>query len=242
MFHDHLLEIGTGGTGISARGLLAAVSAIAIALGGCGSGSGTGAGDALPIVESNLDTQVAQIGGATVAVEYYSDATGDWALYSMANRLAATQIGMTKGAATELRNLPGTILNITLVPGQPIALLAMGEKGIGVVDITNPAAMVYRGTYLGELHHPGHRVLGRRRQSPCRAVCRAHGRRHQRSSGLQRRHRRPAPDRERSVRHPEDEAVEPARRGAGLGDRDRRRASMDAEVRGRESLGRAAAA
>lgn len=128
------------------HGIVAAASAIAVALGGCGSGSSS-SGDALPIVESNLDTQVAQIGGATVAVEYYSDGTGDWALYSMANRLAATPIGMTKGAATELSNLPGTILNITVVPGQPIALVAMGEKGIGVVDITNPAAMVYRGTF-----------------------------------------------------------------------------------------------
>ena len=127
-------------------GLLAAASAIAIALGGCGSGSGSGTADALPIVESNLDTQVAQIGGATVAVDYYADATGDWVLYSMANRFAATKIGMTKSAATEISNLPGEIHNITVVPGRPIALLSMGEKGIGVVDITNPAAMVYRGT------------------------------------------------------------------------------------------------
>lgn len=124
-------------------GLLAAASAIALTLAGCGSGSGSG--DAVAI-EANLDTQVAQIGGATVAVEYYADASGEWALYSMANRFAATKVGMTRAAATELGNLPGTILNITLVPGQPIALLAMGEKGIGIVDITNPAAMVYRGT------------------------------------------------------------------------------------------------
>ena len=126
------------------HGFVAAASAIAVALGGCGSGSGTG--DALPIVESNLDTQVAQIGGATVAVESYSDSAGDWTLYSMANRFAATKIGMTKGEVSELRNLPGEIHNITVVPGQPIALLSMGEKGIGVVDIANPAAMVYRGT------------------------------------------------------------------------------------------------
>jgi hypothetical protein len=124
-------------------GLLAAFSAIAMALGGCGDSDSDAP---LVIVESNLDTQAAQIGGATVAVEYYTDSTGEWALYSMANRIAATRIGMTKGAAPEIRNLPGTIRNITVVPGQPIALLAMGEKGIGIVDITNPAAMVYRGT------------------------------------------------------------------------------------------------
>jgi hypothetical protein len=121
-----------------------------MALGGCGSSSDSSwsakESAALLIVESNLDTQAAQIGGATVAVEYYSDASGEWALYSMANRLGATKVGMTKGAATEIGNLPGMILNVTPVPGQPVALLAMGEKGIGVVDITNPAAMVYRGT------------------------------------------------------------------------------------------------
>ena len=139
------LMMRTDVTTIFRGGLLAAVSAIAIALGGCGSGSDSGTtAAALPIVEANLDTQVAQIGGATVAADYYADASGDWALDSMAHRFAATRIGMSKRAATELRNLPGMILNITVVPGKPIALLAMGEKGIGVVDITNPAAMVYR--------------------------------------------------------------------------------------------------
>lgn len=128
--------------------LLASVAAIALGLSGCGDGgSSSSSSEPLVVTESNLDTQVAQIGGATVATENYTDGAGEWALYSMANRFAATKIGMTKSAATELRNLPGTILNITVVPGQPIALLAMGEKGIGVVDITNPAAMVYRGTY-----------------------------------------------------------------------------------------------
>jgi len=73
----------------------------------------------------------------------------DWTLYSMANRFAATPVGMTKGAVTEIR-VPGFIQNITVVKGygegdvkKSYALLSMGGKGIGVVDITNPAAMVY---------------------------------------------------------------------------------------------------
>jgi hypothetical protein len=86
---------------------------------------------------------VTQIGGATEAVVYYEDS--NYALYSMANRLAATPIGLTKGTVTEIKGLPGAIQHITLVPGKSIALLAMGEKGIGVVDISNPAAMVYQG-------------------------------------------------------------------------------------------------
>jgi hypothetical protein len=118
-----------------------AVSVLAFALSGCGGSSET----ATTIIEANLDIQAAQIGGATTAVTYYADAAGEWTLYSMANRLAATKIGMSKDAVTEIPGLPGAIQHITLVPGQPIALLSMGEKGIGVVDITDPAAMVYRG-------------------------------------------------------------------------------------------------
>jgi len=131
--------------------LLAAVSAVALVLGGCGGGDGSsadsGSNTPVTIQESYLDTQAAHIGGATVAVKRYADGSGgEWVLYSMANRLAATRIGMTKSAVTEIDNLPGTIRHITVVPDKPIALLSMGEKGIGVVDISNPAAMVYLGT------------------------------------------------------------------------------------------------
>lgn len=127
------------------KGCALAASGLALVLGGCG-GSSDGTSVEIPtIIEANLDVQAAQIGGATTAIVPYTDASGDWTLYSMANRLAATRIGMSKQAVTEIRGLPGAIQHITLVPGQPVALLSMGEKGIGVVDITNPAAMVYRG-------------------------------------------------------------------------------------------------
>jgi hypothetical protein len=123
----------------------AAVAVIAMEVGGCTS---CNKNDATPttIIEAYLDTQATQVGGATTAVTYYRDsANTEWTLYSMANRFAATPIGATKGAVTEIKNLPGAIQHITLVPGQPLALLSMGEKGIGVVDITNPATMVYMG-------------------------------------------------------------------------------------------------
>lgn len=118
-------------------------AAVVLALSACGGGGSSV--DAQTIIEANLNTQAAQVGGATTAVVLYTDAAGDWTLYSMANRLGATKIGMTKAAVTEISGLPGSIQHITLVPGRPIALLSMGEKGIGVVDITNPAAMVYKG-------------------------------------------------------------------------------------------------
>lgn len=127
----------------------AAVStAAAFALGGCSSSSS--GGDFPTLIEANIGTLAAQIGGATTAVVLYpvdsaAGAATDWTLYSMANRLAATPVGMTKGAVTEI-TVPGFILNIAVVKGyggKNYALLSMGGKGIGVVDVTNPSAMAY---------------------------------------------------------------------------------------------------
>ena len=124
---------------------LAAVSAVALMLAGCPSSSPT---SSVPtIVEANIATLSAQIGGATQDIKLYDDGTKEWTLYSMANRFAAMPVGMTKGSITEI-TVPGYIQHITLVnnysgSGKSYALLSMGGKGIGVVDITNPAAMNY---------------------------------------------------------------------------------------------------
>jgi hypothetical protein len=123
--------------------LWAAASAMALALTGCGSDSGSNSAPApLVVVEANLDAQVAKIGGATSAAAFYDDGTTQWAIYSMANRLAATPIGTTKGAAPEIE-LPGYILHIAPVvhDSKPYALVSMGEKGLAVVDLADPAAM-----------------------------------------------------------------------------------------------------
>ncbi|WP_155248140.1 hypothetical protein [Variovorax paradoxus] len=146
---------------------LSATFAAALVMAGCGGGGGSaGYFPILPtsstptdspptatpdpvspitIIEANIDTLVAQVGGATQDVALYNDGTVDWALYTMANRFAATRIGMTKGPVIEI-SAPGYIQHITVVKGfggQDYALLSMGGKGIGVVDITNPAAMTY---------------------------------------------------------------------------------------------------
>jgi hypothetical protein len=126
---------------------LSAVCAAALVASGCGGG---GSSDSLAptpttIIEANIDTLAAQIGGGTQDVELYNDGTADWTLFTMANRFAATPIGMSKGAVSEI-TVPGTIQHITVVKGfggQNFALLSMGSKGIGVVNITNPAAMTY---------------------------------------------------------------------------------------------------
>jgi len=106
--------------------------------------------DAPTVIDANIDTLAAQIGGATQDVETYNDGTTDWTLYTMANRFAATPTGINKGAVTEI-TVPGYIQHITVVKNygaKDYALLSMGGKGIGVVDISNPAAMVYVSGYL----------------------------------------------------------------------------------------------
>lgn len=135
-----------------------AASAVTLALAGCGGGGGGGTAALAPlapvvpatdplvpltIIESFLSQQVAQVGGATTAVELYTNPAGDWLLYSIGNRFATTRIGMAKGPVTQLGGLPGAIRSITVVPGQPRALVAMEDKGIAIVDITNPAAPAY---------------------------------------------------------------------------------------------------
>ncbi|NPU93735.1 MAG: hypothetical protein HPY82_17620 [Gammaproteobacteria bacterium] len=133
---------------------IAVSSALALLLGGCDSSDSRSWVDAFQepaepsvptVIEANIDTLAAQIGGATQDVESYSDGTTDWTLYTMANRFAATPVAMSKGAVTEI-SVPGYIESITVLEsygGRNYALLSMGSKGIGIVDITNPAAMVY---------------------------------------------------------------------------------------------------
>jgi hypothetical protein len=121
-------------------------------LAGCSSSSSDG------VIEAYLDTQATQVGGATEAVTYYKDPSNvEWTLYSMANRFAATPIAATKGAVNEI-TVPGYIQHITLVSynSQPYALLSMGDKGIGVVNISNPAAMIYTRTMTVDYDTPAY--------------------------------------------------------------------------------------
>ncbi len=117
---------------------LAIAPAVALLMSACGSGSGT----APSLIEANINSLASQIGGATQDVELYNDGATDWTLYSMANRFAKTQVGMSKGAVTEI-TVPGYIQHITVVKnygGADFALLSMGDKGIGVVNL---ASMTY---------------------------------------------------------------------------------------------------
>ena len=99
----------------------------------------------MTITPSSLNSVADQIGGATVASVPYTDSTAkDWVLFNMANRLAITPRGAGKGPVYELK-VPGAVQNITLIKSDDVdyALLALGDHGIGVVDLSNPMAMKY---------------------------------------------------------------------------------------------------
>ena len=110
-----------------------------------------------------MNEQVTQIGGATTAVAYYDNGT-KWTLYSMANRFAVAPIGTdaaaVKAAVKEIA-APGYIQRITVLKDygadkKAYALLSMGGKGIGVVDITSPAAPVYVRTMTVDYASPSY--------------------------------------------------------------------------------------
>ena len=126
---------------------LLAAGGLAFLSSGCGGGSSSNTVEPVvpTVIEANIGTLTAKIGGATQDVEAYNDGATDWTLYTMADRFASTPVGMTKGSVTEI-TVPGYIQHITVVKaygGKDYALLSMGGKGIGVVDITNPSAMIY---------------------------------------------------------------------------------------------------
>ena len=121
----------------------AACFAIAIAAGlaGCSDDPPL---DPLVIEEANIATVALRVGGATQDVTRYNDGTTDWTIYTMAERLAATKIGTVKDAVAEIA-LPGYIKRVTLVSyeGRPYALASLRDKGIAVIDIADPLAMVH---------------------------------------------------------------------------------------------------
>ncbi|MDE2606957.1 MAG: hypothetical protein KGL68_13650 [Burkholderiales bacterium] len=54
--------------------------------------------------------------------------------------MAVTRIGVAKGAVAEVRDLPGAILSITVDAANKRALVAMGNKGLAVIDLSTPTA------------------------------------------------------------------------------------------------------
>ena len=83
-----------------------------------------------------------QIGGGSTAVARFQFDGAEWALFNLGTMLRATTVGTTQGTSYDL-TLPAFAYDIEVLnyAGQLYALIAAGEAGIAVVDITVPTAM-----------------------------------------------------------------------------------------------------
>jgi len=96
--------------------------------------------------EAFLDSQ-SRIGGSSTVVTLLESGS-NWTLYNVANELRATQVGVTESAKYALP-VEGFIHDIDVVE-YPVdsdiryALLSMGDKGIAVVNVTDPTNMLFR--------------------------------------------------------------------------------------------------
>lgn len=85
----------------------------------------------------------AQLGGATTAVARGVVGGVEYAFFNVGSTLYATPVGLVKGPVYALV-LPGQIFDVELVsePTRTLALVACGNAGVAVVDVSAPAAMV----------------------------------------------------------------------------------------------------
>ena len=117
---------------------------VGLNLQGCsGSGFFSGVGLCGINAEANLNSQI-RIGGSSNVVSL--NRGGNWVLYNVANDLRATQIGTTASAKYTIK-VAGFIHDVDVVEyptgsGTYYALVAMGDKGISVVNVTDPTNMV----------------------------------------------------------------------------------------------------
>jgi hypothetical protein len=96
--------------------------------------------------EAFLNSQ-SRIGGSSTVVRLL-DPNDDWTIYNVANDLRATRVGITESAHYSL-SVEGFIQDVDIVEypansGVRYALLSMGDKGIAVVDISDPGNMLFR--------------------------------------------------------------------------------------------------
>lgn len=82
-----------------------------------------------------------EIGGSTTAVARFTYGGAAWTAFNVGSVIKFTPVGLTKGTVYSVV-LPGFIYDIDIASygGKVYALASCGPSGIGVVDITNPAA------------------------------------------------------------------------------------------------------
>jgi hypothetical protein len=133
--------------------LVGSVSAVALvlwvglSLQGCGDGNGFFKN--LTLCDVPQDTtlnSLTRIGGSSTVVTLETlGGSSNWTIYNVANDLRATQVGVTESAKYILP-LAGFIMDVDVIEypaasGAYYALVSMGDKGITVVNVTDPANM-----------------------------------------------------------------------------------------------------
>ncbi|WP_167495704.1 carboxypeptidase regulatory-like domain-containing protein [Desulfosediminicola ganghwensis] len=86
-----------------------------------------------------------QLGGSTTAVARFQYGGEEWCLFNIGTALKATPVGMSKGEVYQII-LPGFVYDIEIIEyeGLTYALIANGNAGVTVVDISDPATMAVR--------------------------------------------------------------------------------------------------
>ncbi|MHB1136399.1 MAG: carboxypeptidase regulatory-like domain-containing protein [Coriobacteriia bacterium] len=93
--------------------------------------------DIVPILGPNV-----QVGGSTYAATHADIGGVEWAFFNVGAAFKATPVGTTAGAVTTL-NLAGIVYDIDIVErdGATYALVACGNAGIAVVDVSDPSVL-----------------------------------------------------------------------------------------------------
>lgn len=128
-----------GRAGATGSLLLAAVFGLAACSGGGGSGSLCD----VPL-EASLNSAT-RIGGASTSTRLFDVAGVEWTLYNVANELRARPVNADPAVPYHAIEVSAYIRDIQIVTnpadGVRYALLAIGNAGIAVINLTNPAAM-----------------------------------------------------------------------------------------------------
>ncbi len=131
------------------------VAAAVYTLGCSGSGGGSSSTLCNVPLEASLDTQT-RIGGATTSLALFSSDGSEWTLFNIANELRAMKVGASESpVGLEVEGFIRDIELVTREDGSRYALLAMGEEGIAVVNVTDPAAMVLETEVKVNYEHTG---------------------------------------------------------------------------------------
>ena len=122
------------------------VTILAVTACGGGGSSGGGVTSLCDVPREASLNSADRIGGATTSTRLFDESGAEWVLYNVANELRARPVDAADVPYSTLE-VPGYIRDIEVVTypeagGTRYALLAMGDEGIAVVNLDDPADML----------------------------------------------------------------------------------------------------